>query len=43
MFEKIVCVGAHPDDIELGMGGTLSKFKDKEIYIIILIIQIMGK
>ena len=21
---KIVCVGAHPDDVELGMGGTIT-------------------
>ena len=21
---KIVCIGAHPDDIELGMGGTIA-------------------
>jgi LmbE family N-acetylglucosaminyl deacetylase len=22
---KVVCIGAHPDDVELGMGGTLAK------------------
>jgi len=25
---KIVSVGSHPDDVELGMGGTLKKHKD---------------
>ncbi|MBI3638687.1 MAG: PIG-L family deacetylase [Thaumarchaeota archaeon] len=25
---KIVSVGSHPDDVELGMGGTLTKHKD---------------
>ena len=26
---KIVSVGSHPDDVELGMGGTLAKHKDR--------------
>ena len=26
---KIVSVGSHPDDVELGMGGTLKKHKDR--------------
>jgi LmbE family N-acetylglucosaminyl deacetylase len=28
-LRKIVAVGAHPDDIELGMGGTIAKHCDK--------------
>ena len=24
-FEKILVFGAHPDDIEIGMGGTITK------------------
>jgi len=23
---KILCIGAHPDDLEIGMGGTIAKF-----------------
>lgn len=30
---KIVFIGAHVDDIELTCGGTLSKYRDNEIYI----------
>ena len=25
MKKTILCIGAHPDDIEIGMGGTVSK------------------
>ena len=37
IFETILCIAAHPDDIELGMGGTLSllRKKNKKVYIII--------
>lgn len=36
-FNRIVCIAAHPDDIELGMGGTVSKYKkqNKEVFFII--------
>jgi LmbE family N-acetylglucosaminyl deacetylase len=36
--EKIVCVGAHPDDPETGMGGTLAKYiaEGHDVYIIYL-------
>jgi len=32
---KIIAIGAHPDDIEIGCGGTLAKYSDKghEIYL----------
>ncbi|HET6457651.1 MAG TPA: PIG-L deacetylase family protein [Nitrosopumilaceae archaeon] len=34
---KIVSVGSHPDDVELGMGGTLVKHKDRgdDIFVIL--------
>ena len=36
-MEIIVCIAAHPDDIELGMGGTISKFisQNKSIHCIV--------
>jgi LmbE family N-acetylglucosaminyl deacetylase len=27
---KVIAIGAHPDDVEFGMGGTLAKHKDKK-------------
>ncbi|NQT32155.1 MAG: PIG-L family deacetylase [Candidatus Omnitrophica bacterium] len=27
---KILAIGAHPDDIEYGCGGTLAKFKEAD-------------
>ena len=35
---KILAIGAHPDDIELGCGGTLALFKKKghEVYLLVL-------
>jgi LmbE family N-acetylglucosaminyl deacetylase len=35
--KKILCVGAHPDDVELGMGGTIAKHvdRDHEVHIVI--------
>jgi len=37
MFEgkKIVIFGAHPDDIELGMGGTLNQIKDEDVQVVV--------
>lgn len=36
-MEIIACIAAHPDDIELGMGGTISKFisQNKVIHCIV--------
>jgi LmbE family N-acetylglucosaminyl deacetylase len=35
--KKILCIGAHPDDLELGMGGTIAKHVDKghEVHLVI--------
>jgi LmbE family N-acetylglucosaminyl deacetylase len=27
---RVIAIGAHPDDVEFGMGGTLAKHKDKK-------------
>ena len=37
MSNKIICLGAHPDDIEIGCGGTIKKFvlQNAEVYFII--------
>lgn len=38
MSTKILAIGAHPDDIELGLGGCLARYVDegKEVYALIL-------
>lgn len=35
---KILAIGSHPDDIEVGCGGTLRKYADKgnEIYLLVM-------
>tara|TARA_B100000902_G_scaffold395672_1_gene454776 strand:+ start:8279 stop:8914 length:636 start_codon:yes stop_codon:yes gene_type:complete len=30
-FNKVMCISAHPDDIELSMGGSVSRFKEMNI------------
>ena len=37
LLKKILCVGAHPDDLELGLGGTIAKHVDKkhEVHLVI--------
>lgn len=44
MIKKIVSIGAHPDDVEQGMGGTLAKHRDKEddVHIILCTLGIGG-
>jgi len=35
---NILAIGAHPDDIEFGCGGTLSKYSEKghKVYMLVL-------
>ena len=35
--KKIIVIGAHPDDIEIGCGGTIKRFalQNAEIYFIV--------
>ena len=35
-FDKVLCLGAHPDDVEYGMLGSMCKFTDTEFDILIL-------
>jgi LmbE family N-acetylglucosaminyl deacetylase len=37
MTKKIICIGAHPDDIEIGCGATIKKYalQGSEIYFLI--------
>jgi hypothetical protein len=35
-FNKVLCLGAHPDDVEYGMLGSMCKFTDTEFDILIL-------
>ena len=37
MFKKILAVGAHPDDVELGCSGTLLKYQAQGSHIDIVV------
>jgi LmbE family N-acetylglucosaminyl deacetylase len=39
---KVACIGAHPDDVELGMGGTIAKHVNMEDNIHIVICTLGG-
>jgi LmbE family N-acetylglucosaminyl deacetylase len=45
MRKKILCIGAHPDDLELGMGGTIAKHveRDHEVHLLICTQGIGGR
>ncbi|TLG72697.1 PIG-L deacetylase family protein [Culicoidibacter larvae] len=38
-MERILAIGAHPDDIEIGCGGTLTKLITKGYYVMMLIVS----
>jgi LmbE family N-acetylglucosaminyl deacetylase len=42
---KVLCIGAHPDDVELGMGGTVAKhsMRGDEVHIMICTLGIGGE
>jgi len=42
--KKIVSIGAHPDDVEQGMGGTVAKHSDKgdDVHVIVCTLGIGG-
>ena len=35
-FDKVLCIGAHPDDVEYGMVGSMCKFTDTQFDVLIL-------
>ena len=35
-YDKVLCLSAHPDDVEYGMLGSMIKFKDTEFFIVVL-------
>jgi len=37
MDKTVLCIGAHPDDIEIGMGGTVSKLSSLGYRVIMLV------
>jgi LmbE family N-acetylglucosaminyl deacetylase len=43
--KKILCIGAHPDDLELGMGGTVAKHvkSNHEVHLVVCTLGIGGK
>jgi len=42
---KVACIGAHPDDVELGMAGTVAKHSKRgdDVYIVICTLGIGGE
>ena len=36
MKRNILCIGAHPDDVEIGMGGSVASFADRGNNVLIL-------
>ena len=34
--KKVLCVGAHPDDVEYGMDGTFSKCNDTDFIVLVM-------
>ena len=35
-FNRVLCIGAHPDDVEYGMAGSMGKFKNTQFDVLIL-------
>ena len=35
-FDKVLCIGTHPDDVEYGMLGTIAKHEDTQFDILVL-------
>ena len=35
-FDKVLCIGAHPDDVEYGMVGSMYKFRNTQFDVLIL-------
>ena len=35
---NILAIGAHPDDIEIGCGGTLLKYRDKGFSVFLMVL-----
>ena len=35
-FDKVLCIGAHPDDVEYGMVGSMYKFTNTQFDVLIL-------
>ena len=34
--DNVVCIGAHPDDVEYGMAGTFSRCSDTNFFVIVM-------
>ena len=40
---RILAFGAHPDDIEVGMGGTIARYTEAEHNVIMIIAMVPNK